>query len=119
LIRKAKISQFDDLGASPKKRAKMETRLEELVYQDSQQEDMLSDSDLIKLQMLALHGLQQEKAELVIHVKRLEEEKTSLVEMNQKQTERRLTVLNEFVKRRGLELKRHGEFLVSMAKEGL
>jgi hypothetical protein len=117
LLFSTNTGQFLDHGASPKKRVKMATRLEELVYQEQQQkEDMLSDGDLIKLQMLALHGLQQEKAELVAHVKRLEEENKRLLEMIQQQSNHRLAVLNDFVKRRGLELKSHGESLVAMAE---
>ena len=111
------MDQFDDLGVNPKKRVKMETRLEELVYQESQQEDMMSDSDLIKFLMLALHGVRQDNAEILTHVKRLEVVNTGLVEMNQKQTERRVADLQGFVKQRGLKLKRQGESLVAMAEE--
>jgi len=94
----------------------METRLEELVFQESQQEEIWSDADLIKLQMLALHGLQQEKADLVSRVKRVEDENKRLVEMKQQQTDRPALV-NEYIMRRGLELMRYGEFLVSMVDE--
>lgn len=65
--------------------------------------------------MLALHGLQQEKAELVFYVMRVEEGDRRLVEMHQEATKHRVAAFNDFVKRRGLELQRHGKFLVSIA----
>jgi hypothetical protein len=93
----------------------MATRLEKLVYQE-QPEDMLSDGDLIQLQMIALHGLQQEKKELVTHVQRVEEEKKRLLETVQQQANHRLAVLNGVIRQRGLELKSYGESLVAMAE---
>ena len=94
----------------------MATRLEELVYRGNEQ-DELCDEDLITVQMIAIHCLQQDKAELVSCVKRLEEEKAKLVEMNQQQTAGRMLVLSNLVKRRGLGLKRQHDLLVALAEE--
>jgi hypothetical protein len=50
----------------------------------------------------------------------VEEQKVRLLDMNQRfvemmsqQADRRVAVLNDYVKRRGLELKRQGELMVS------
>lgn len=109
--------RYEDLGASPKKRIKMATRLEELVYHDNQQEVMWSDGDLIKLQMSTILGLRQDNAELATYAKQQEEEKTRLAKRIQQQTDRQAAVLNKLVKWRGLELKHYGESLISIAEE--
>lgn len=111
------VNQYEDLGASPKKRIKMATRLEELVYHDNQQEVMWSDGDLIKLQMSTILGLRQDNAELATYAKQQEEEKTRLAKRIQQQTDRQAAVLNKLVKWRGLELKHYGESLISIAEE--
>ena len=71
----------------------------------------------MRLQMAALNGLQQDYAELLELVKNLEEDKMKLTNTLRQQTERRMRILNDFVMRRGSDLKKHGEFLVQMAQQ--
>jgi cobalamin-dependent methionine synthase I len=71
----------------------------------------------VRLQMAALNGLQQDYAELLELVKNLEEDKMKLTNTLRQQTERRMRILNDFVMRRGSDLKKHGEFLVQMAQQ--
>ena len=48
-------------------------------------------------------------------VENLEKDKMKLTDTLRQQTERRMRILNDFVMRRGSDLKKHGEFLVQMA----
>jgi hypothetical protein len=72
----------------------------------------LDDADIIELQMIAIEGLQRDRDHL-------EAENFRLQALNHEQTASRVSVLKEIVRRRGVELAAHGEFLIKMAHSGL
>jgi mannose-6-phosphate isomerase class I len=93
------------------------------VYEKSQSEDMISDSVIIELQRLAINKLQQDKAELVVNVTRLEDDNKRLLHTNKQQTDHQFTILNGYVRRRALEIqgraqamKDQGEYLLTVAE---
>ena len=90
--------------------------MEKLIYEDELQSDNLSDGDIIGLQMLALTGLQEERNELIERIDQLQSERTSLLALNQRQTDKRLEFLNEFIRQRGLDLRAHGTYLIEMSE---
>ena len=59
----------------------------------------------------------KDSAELLELVKTLKEDKMKLTDTPRQQTERRMRILNDFVMRRGSDLKKHGEFLVQMEQQ--
>jgi hypothetical protein len=95
----------------------MISRLEDVAYNENLQDGTMSDGDIITLQMFAISGLQQEKRKLNRMKEALERENKTLQDVNSEHLERRLHILNNVVRRRGQELKQHGEFLIHLANE--
>ena len=107
------------MSASPRKRARLASRLEEVLQDETEPADLTSGSDLLKLQMLALSSYQHDKERLLNLVESLEKEVKKLLNLNLQQTERRVWVVQEVLRRRATDLRTHSDFLMSLAEQEL
>lgn len=80
---------------------------------------MIDDSDIIGLQVLAIHGLQEEKNQLVERIDHLEAQIKLLENRSKEQTQMRIEFLMELVYQRAQELSTQGKCITEMADEEL
>ena len=109
-------SQWDDLGASPRKRTRLASQLGNLFDERSDEmPDIDNSSDLLKLQMAVIANYHDEIEKLRSTVERLEKELARAQDENRDEALRRAELIQTVVRRRGLDMRRQGEFLVSLA----
>ena len=106
-------SQFEDMGMSPRKRSRLTSKIDDIIHDH----DRYDDCELIKLQMITIAGLQTEKAELQIIVKRLQDENNRLLEMSDVQTKRRQVLLQSVFQQRAAGYQRQADFLFGLVNE--
>jgi len=87
-----------------------------VVHADHSVEQSLCNGDVPNLQMLTIAGLKDKNEELLARVAHLESERDRLIALNQEQTDRRLNVLHKIVKQRGMDLIKHGQFFIELAR---
>lgn len=104
------------MGASPRKRARLATQMEEFIHSEEEIPALSGGSDLLKLQMIALSSYEEEKEQLLSIIDGLEKEIKNLVQLNLRQSEQRTWVVREVLRRRATDLRKHSEFLESIAK---
>ncbi|OCT52718.1 hypothetical protein CLCR_10730 [Cladophialophora carrionii] len=114
--RRERQKRFDDLGASPRKRARLAARMEELLDEEIEVPDLSAGSDLLKLQMIALSAHEQEKERLLSIINSLEKEIKKLVHLNIQQSERRMWMVREVLRGRATDLQNHSQFLMSLVE---
>lgn len=77
--------------------------------------DIDNSSDLLKLQMAVIANYHDEIEKLRSTVERLEKELARAPDENRDEAMRRAELIQTVVRRRGLDMRRQGEFLVSLA----
>ena len=96
----------------------MGARLEDLFLKSPiDQADAPPDGDLIRLQMIAIGGLQEENNALLKQNEELRAQNEQLSNLNESQTKRRLDLLRGFVKLRGQEMMKYGQCFIDLAEQ--
>ena len=109
--------QFEDGGASPRKRQRLASRLDAMIVESEDSDSFELTSEIVKLQMIAIGTYKEENRTLRAKVLELETTVKALQDVAGRSADREQDTTHELLRRRGNDLITHGEFLLSILEQ--